>query len=117
MSLKNFLDRELNNVQGHIETKNMTKLQTESIINKTLTITDFDIIHNRKKNSDFCIVVFKEYENCYYMGGMVLTSLLKSLLEEENAEALAEFKQSGFSVKFLQKTSKTDNKYISLELV
>lgn len=52
---------------------NRTKISTDDVLNKVLTITDFDIVPGTK--GPHAVVLFSEFSANYYNGGKALTAM------------------------------------------
>ena len=84
-----------------------TQLTTEDIVGETLTVEEFDIIAMNGKQ--YAIVVFKEYPDRYYNGGMVLTKICLNWIDDFDGDIIATseaLKKSG-GVTFKFNTGKT----------
>ena len=83
------------------------QLTTDDIAGKVLTVENFDIIAMGGKQ--YAIVIFKEYPDRYYNGGMVLTKICMNWIDDFDGDILATseaLKQSG-GVAFKFNTGKT----------
>ena len=63
------------------------QLTTEDIAGKVLTVSNFDIIAMNGKQ--YAIVIFKEYPDRYYNGGMVLTKIVLNWLDDFDGDIIA----------------------------
>lgn len=79
-----------------------TQLTTEDIAGKVLTVSNFDIIAMNGKQ--YAIVIFKEYPDRYYNGGMVLTKICMNWIDDFDgdiiAAAMALYNAGGVAFKF-----------------
>ena len=63
------------------------QLTTEDIAGKVLTVSNFDIIAINGK--EYAIVIFKEYPDNYYNGGMVLTKIVLNWIDDFDGDIVA----------------------------
>lgn len=104
-----------------------TKLDTESIVGKELTIDKFDIVDVENPDSEsgrmrYCVLVFKELPDNFYNGGLILTKMVDSWLEdyESIAECQAAYDVEKDKVKIkavMSKTNKNNKNLVKIELV
>lgn len=113
--LKNKVSDKLQRKFGHLNCDGMTKLKTSEIIDRDLTIIDFDFGVAPKTGEIFPVVIFKELPNCFYFGGMVLGDLLTDIQQDE--QAMREIVTDGLRIKIAQKMSKNNRAYTMVELV
>lgn len=109
-----------------------TKLDTEEIVGKTLTIEAFDFAPKFDKTGKpiidpdtgeadtFGVVVFSEHPECYYCVGTVFTKVCKAWAAgftspAEASEALK--KEGGVKVIFRQSKTKNNNNLTAVEIV
>ena len=98
---------------GHINAEGMTKLETEDVLNKPITIIDFD--YGVKKGEAFPVILLKEYPNCFMFGGMVLGDLLRDI--ENDAECMDELHATGLTVMLSTVKSKEGRAYTKVSVV
>lgn len=117
MNLKEFAEKSTKLTFGHLDTEGMTKLESEDIADKVVTIVDFDFAHDSKKDEDYVVAIIKEYENCFYFGGKCLTDLCKKIEAERGM--YEELVKTGLAVKLVmtKPTKKDGNKYYKVEIV
>ena len=81
---------------------NREQLTTEDIAGKVLTVSNFDIIVMNGKQ--YAIVIFKEFPDNYYNGGMVLTKIVMNWVNDFDGDitgaATALAKAGGVQFKF-----------------
>lgn len=106
-----------------------TKLQTEDIVGKTLTIDKFDIVDVENPTDDepnkrmyYCVLVFKELPDNFYNGGLILTKMIATWLEDyetlqECQEAYDAEKDKVQIKATMSKTEKSKNNLVKIELV
>lgn len=84
-----------------------TQLTTDDIVGETLTVEEFDIIAMNGKQ--YAIVVFKEYPDRYYNGGMVLTKIVLNWIADFDGDIIAtsEALQKSGGVQFKFNVGKT----------
>ena len=63
------------------------QLTTDDIAGKVLTVKNFDIIAMGGKQ--YAIVIFKEYPDCYYNGGIVLTKIVLNWIDDFDGDIIA----------------------------
>ena len=117
MNLKDFAISATKLTFGHIDGEGMTKLESEDIAGKEVTIIDYDFAHDPKKNEDYAVAIFKEYDNAFYFGGKCLTDLCQKISNEHGMyDALC---KDGLKVKFVmtKPKNKDGNKYYKVEIV
>lgn len=116
-NLREFAEKATKMTFGHIDAAGMTKLESEDIADREVTIIDFDFAHDGKKDDDYAVVLFKEYENCFYFGGKCLTDLCKKIDAEFGMAD--ELRKDGLKVKFVLTKPKTKdgNKYYKVEVI
>lgn len=81
-----------------------------------VTIYAADILHDRKRDTDYAIFTCKEEQGTFYFAGSVVTKFLSELIEgyagkDEFDAAIAE---EGLKVAFEEKRSKNGNVYIDV---
>lgn len=87
-----------------------TKGETEELIGKVVTITDYDFING--VNGDYVVFIVKEIPDSFYFGGMVLTDNLKELTADEKKE----LQEKGLPCKFtMVKSKETKRTYTNCE--
>lgn len=84
--------------------ENREKLETDDVIDKELTVTDFDFAESNK--GAFVVLIFKEFPNSFYFGGSVLTEFFSDFTEEDRNEL---YESGGLVVKLKRVKSKTKN--------
>lgn len=109
-----------------------TKLETEDVLNKELTIIAFDFAPKFDQAGNpmvdpstgevdtFGVVVFKEMEDCYYCVGTVFTKVCKAWEApfENAAEASAALAQEGgVRVRFTQGKTKKGNNLTAVQIL
>lgn len=115
MNLKERATKKLTFSFGHINTEGKTKIETSDIIEKEMTIIDFDFA--QINNDTFAVVIFKELPEAFYFGGLVMTDLLADIAEDK--QAMAELTKDGLKIKMHMEQSRSDKlrSYAKLELV
>lgn len=99
-----------------IDITGRTKLATDEICDKDLTLIDFGYGTDRKTGHPYAVCLFDEFENGFYMAGLVLSELCIDIAADE--EAFAEFKKTGLMISLHKRISKKEgNEYISVELL
>lgn len=85
------------------------KIETSEVVNKELTIDDFDIVNF--DGTEFCALTFKELAGFVYNGGMVLTKMIKRWCEEYGgiSEAREAYSKTDEKVKIELKNTKSRN--------
>lgn len=87
-----------------------TKGETEELLNKVVTICDYDFITG--SNGEYVVFIVKEISDSFYFGGMVLTDSLKSLTDDEKKE----LQENGLPCKFsIVKSKETKRTYTNCE--
>ena len=102
------------------------KVEIDDIVGQELTLTDFDIVHNRSKGETYSVCLFKELEGQFAFGGLVLTDLCLGFIEEfgsiEDANNTL-MDEGGLKIKLTKEISKQkdengrNNKYIKVEIL
>jgi len=117
MNIKEFAEKCTKLTFGHIDGEGMTKLESEEIADKVVTIIDFDFARDTKKDEYYAVVLLKEYANCFYFGGKCLTDLCKKIEAERGM--YDELVANGLVVKFVmtKPKNKEGNKYYKVEIV
>ena len=82
---------------------------------KGFTIIDFDLVEQEKEDgtkSEYVCILFKEDENSYYCGGMILTKIVKEWLSNFNSieECVKELQAQGGVKIALEETKTKDGK-------
>lgn len=86
------------------------KIETVEVVNQELTLIDFDIVQNPNGKRPYAICIFSEYPDRFLFGGMVLTDLLMSIVQEYGEGYKDELKScGGLKIKLRSKKSKTKN--------
>lgn len=116
MNLKELAQSKLILSFGHINPEGMTKLETDDIANKPLTLVDYDFTSD-KDGEVFSVVIFKECPNSFYFGGKVLTDLCSAI--EADGQAKKELTKDGLAMTLHVEPCKKDSKktYVKVELV
>lgn len=104
-----------------------TKLDTESIIGKKLTIDKFDIVDVENPDAEsgrmhYCVLVFKEMPEHFYNGGLILTKMVESWLEdfESVEQCQAAYDADSDKVKIhasMSKTNKNNKNLVKIDIV
>lgn len=106
-----------------------TKLQTEDIVGKTLTISKFDIVDVENPTDDnpnnrmrYCVLVFEELPDNFYNGGLILTKMIDSWVEdyeslEQCQDAYDAEKEKVQIQASMSKTEKSKNNLVKIELI
>lgn len=87
------------NIKG-CKLMNGDKLSTGELLNKIITIDEFDFIEIR--DTKVGVITFKEFPNAYYLCGTLLTKMLISFVDANNGydETLVNaLKESNFKIK------------------
>lgn len=86
---------------------NREQLTTDEVAGRTLTVDEFDIVTLQGKA--YAIVVFKEYPDRYYNGGMVLTKICMNWVSDfdGDVEATSDALHKAGGVQFRFITGKT----------
>ena len=82
---------------------------------KGFTIIDFDLVEQEKEDgtkSEYVCILFKEDENSYYCGGLILTKIVKEWLSNFNSieECVKELQAQGGVKIALEETKTKDGK-------
>lgn len=106
-----------------------TKLDTDTIVGKELTIDKFDIVdvaapddENPSKRMHYCVLVFKELPDNFYNGGLVLTKMIDSWLEDyesvESCQKAYDAEKEKIKIKaVMSKTNKNNKNLVKIELL
>lgn len=105
MSLKEKMMK-MNSNEGIPFMKDRTKGDIQEILDKELTIINFDFISG--SDGEYVVFIVDEIKDSFYFGGQVLTSNLKQITSEEKEEV----KKNGLPVKFYEAKSKNKRTYI-----
>lgn len=105
MSLKDKMMK-MNSNEGIPFMKDRTKGEMKEILDKDVTIKDFDFITGN--DGEYVVFIVDEIKDSFFFGGQVLTQNLKEITEEEKQEV----KTSGLPVKFYEAKSKNKRNYI-----
>lgn len=105
MSLKEKMMR-LNSNEGIPFMKDRTKGEIKEILDKNVTIKDFDFITGN--DGEYVVFIIDEVKDTFYFGGSVLTNNLKMLSDEEKEEV----KREGLPVYLYEAKSKNNRKYV-----
>lgn len=105
MSLKDKMMK-MNSNEGIPFMKDRTKGDMKEILDKDLTIKDFDFINGT--DGEYVVFIVDEIKDSFYFGGQVLTNNLKEITEEEKQEV----RTSGLPVRFYEAKSKNKRNYI-----
>lgn len=71
-----------------------TKIETEEILGKSLTMKNFDLV-SQSNGEIYSVIVFTEFPDKFYFGGTVLTDLCTGLIEEFGATASQQLEEDG----------------------
>lgn len=100
------------------------KLDTSDIVNKDLTIVNFDLATMETEEGDtstFAVVHFEEYPDKYYNGGTILTKLVTAwanLFNGDVEEAAAAFLETGgVKVRFKESKTRRNRDVITIEVL
>ena len=100
------------------------KLNTKDIVNKDLTIVNFDLATTETEDGDdstFAVVLFEEFPDKYYNGGTVLTKLVTAwanLFNGDVDEAAAAFLETGgVKVRFKEGKTRRNREVITIEVL
>lgn len=104
MSLKDTLKAK-NSGEGIKFMENRTRGELKEILNKEVTLRDYDFING--KEGRFVVFIVDGIEDKFFFGGSVITELLDSLNPEEKKELQAE----GVPVEVYSKKSKNGREY------
>lgn len=85
------------------------KGETDMIINKTLTITDFGFMKDDKE--EYAVFICKEDNDNFYFGGGVTTDCLKKLDNALTDDEMGQLLSEGLPVHFESKKSKNKREY------
>ena len=80
------------------------------IMNKEITILDFDFING--SDGEYVVFIINEDNENFYFGGSVLTANLKELKDEGYLPII---QTDGLPVKLVEKQSKRGRKYVGVE--
>lgn len=106
-----------------------TKLDTDNIIGKELTIDKFDIVdveapddNDSNKRMRYCVLVFKELPDNFYNGGLILTKMIDSWLEDyptikECQKAYDDSKEKVKIKAVMSKTNKNNKNLVKIEVL
>lgn len=104
-----------------------TKLDTEAIVGKELTIDKFDIVDVEAPDTEsgrmhYCVLVFKELPDNFYNGGLILTKMIESWVEdyETIAECQAAYDAEKEKVKVravMSKNNKKDKNLVKIDIL
>lgn len=100
---------------GHIDPDGLTKLETEEILERPLTIIDYDFGVDKSTGVPFAVVIFKEFPDAFYFGGMVLTDLLTTIESDEQLKD--ELLEYGLPVSLGEKKGKNKKTYVTVEIL
>ncbi len=100
------------------------KLDTKDIVNKDLTIANFDLATMETEEGDsstFAVVQFAEFPDKYYNGGTILTKLVTAwanLFNVDVDEAAASFLETGgVKVRFKEGKTRRNRDVITIEVL
>lgn len=96
----------MNSNEGIPFMKDRTKGEMKEILDKELTIKDFDFISGN--DGEYVVFIVDEIKDSFFFGGQVLTNNLKQISDEE----MKEVRTSGLPVKFYEAKSKNKRNYI-----
>lgn len=85
-----------------------TKGETEELLDKTVTIRNFDFING--ENGEYAVFIIDEDESAFYFAGSVLTDNLKQLVVKKE-----QIIDEGLPTKFTQRKSKAKRNYTAVE--
>ncbi len=95
-------------------TEGMRQLHTSDVEGKVLTVTAVDTIMAR--NGRCGVMLFKEFPECFYFAGKVLTEMCDEFLADE--DALAELKSGKVQIVISKaRSASSGNEYITFEYV
>lgn len=124
---KSFKQAALDSMTLSILEHGRTKLSTEDIVGKTLTIDQFDIVDAETGDPDnprmrYGVFVFKELPDNFYNGGLILTKMIDSWVEEyqsldECQKAYAQEKDKVRIKAAMGKTEKSKNNLLKVEIL
>lgn len=97
----------LNSGKGIEFMEGKSKGDSKDILNKSLTIIDFDFIDG--EDGEYAVFITAEIKDNFFFGGSVITKALKEL-EENKAEVRAE----GLPIMLVERKSKKNRKYTSV---
>lgn len=116
MSLRDKAKAKLTFSFGHLNCEGMTKLETEDILGKPVTIVDFDWSKpDRENGTSYPVIIFKEYDNCFYFGGLVLADLLADIGGDD--DAMQELTKDGLPIKLSMVKGKNKREYAKVEII
>lgn len=109
-----------------------TKLKTEDVVGKKLTIIGFDFAPKRDNDGSlivdpdtglvetYGVVVFKEKPEDYYCVGTVFSKVCRAWMDDYDTaeEASADLaKEGGVAVRFVSTKTKSGNNLVSVEII
>lgn len=100
---------------------NRKKIDTQDVINKELTIVDFDLIEI--DDSVFCCMIFEELDGFFYNGGMILTKMVKQWADafgglEEARNAYKSEPKERVKIRLTEtKAKKSKNNLVTVETI
>lgn len=96
------------------------KIDTANIVNKELTIIEADLVKN-SDDTEYPCILFNEYPNNYYCGGMVLKKIVISWIESFGGDIegmnLELAKSGGVKIKLTQAKTKQNNNLVKVEIL
>lgn len=103
-----------------------TKLDTKDIVTQFpegITITGVDLVEYEKdgKNIVYPVIIFKENENAFYMGGLILKKIVEAWAKQTNGDykelSRLLVESGGVKIKLSEGKSKTGNNITNVEVL
>ena len=87
----------------------------EQVLNEELTIIDYGFLTG--EDGEFIVYITREHDKVFFFGGSVLTEKFKELETVFSESEMAELMEIGITIKLVEKKSKNNRRYVSVELI